>query len=114
MNKALASFTMLALSLSTLLCGCNSSTLGLACAADADCEKGQTCYLTGFPGGMCTKGCADLSTSRDCPDGTLCVAVSSNATVSVCAHECSANSDCRGGDYQCRGTSNGQKRACAP
>ena len=105
--------TALAVSLFLVLVGCQGNTVGLACSADSDCDKGQSCYTNGFPGGMCTKGCGN---DIECPNGTFCAILESDISIQVCAVACTSTDEtgCRGGQYTCKAVTATDKRACYP
>ena len=101
-------------SLAGLSCGVN--TVGTACTVDRDCDLGQSCFMTGFPGGLCTRGCTRLGESgTECPSGSVCSATSiAGSSTLFCATPCSDDSQCRGDVYRCRAVSGTDKKACAP
>ncbi len=105
---AASSFSIAALS-------CGSTTLGNPCEVDRDCEGGQTCFLNGFPGGVCTRGCSrEGELGRECPGNSVCVRATTTSSTLFCSNACTDDSQCRGGAYLCRATAGGTVKACAP
>jgi hypothetical protein len=96
-----------------LVGGCQSSSLGLPCTVDADCEYGQSCFLDGFPGGFCTRGCTRAGDTTECPSRSLCSPTSKNDGTLFCTLACNSDSDCRGGSYACAAVGTSLK-ACRP
>ena len=103
---AASSFSLAALS-------CGSSTLTNPCTVDRDCEPGQSCFLNGFPGGFCTRGCTqEGAIATECPGGSTCIRLTGTSTL-FCSKGCTDDAQCRDG-YACRAASGSDKRACAP
>lgn len=91
-------------------------SVGSACVSDEQCQ-GNTCLMSGFPGGYCSSICrvhGDL-----CENGLgICVQVSGSTTMFRCFRACTRNTDggravCRGNGYVCKGMS-GQIGICLP
>lgn len=107
MNKAL----LLAVP-AVLWMSCQTNTVGLGCTVDADCDSGQTCFMTnGFVGGFCTKGCVQPGETNDCPGGSICTE-SSDGLSRFCSVECD-NGNCRDG-YTCAMVPQSTHSACRP
>src|SRR6185436_5707816 len=78
-----------------LCCGQASTSVGALCAADSECDKGQSCFMTAeFPGGYCTKGCTREGEIMECPLGSICTRTTKNSL--FCSTECKDNDGCRG------------------
>ncbi|MBL8954814.1 MAG: hypothetical protein JNK82_28815 [Myxococcaceae bacterium] len=124
MKMTFASLTSVAV-LSLTMVACQANTVGNTCAVDSDCDRGQTCFTVGFPGGYCSKGCAREGSTTDCPGGYICTrssgAVAGNVSF-FCSNECTVDTDCRNDTtsdggliiYQCRAVTSSEKKACAP
>lgn len=89
--------------------GCGTTSTGLECTVNLDCDDGQTCY-TAAPGGYCTSGCSVEGSDEDCPEQTVCASTTFGL---VCARLCSAQSDCREA-YECNGVSRSDAKVCRP
>jgi hypothetical protein len=98
-----------------LFLSCQTSTIGLACLADGDCDHGQSCFSSamGFPGGYCTRGCTQEGVLTECPQGSICTKTSVGSVL-FCSTICSADGDCRGGQYTCNGVTGSNQKACRP
>lgn len=103
---------MFAVTAAALLFSCQGSTAGAPCTVAEDCEKGESCYLTGFPGGFCTRGCVREGSTQECPGGTICTR--STTGVTFCSTLCTDGSGCRGGQYACAAVNQSDKLACRP
>jgi len=85
--------------------------LGDPCGGDGDCESGLACLASGdgFPGGVCSLGCAAVS----CPSSSVCVDVRAAAGGgSACLAACSDDGACRSGYTCCKTLPGGG--ACVP
>ncbi len=103
--------TLLALIPLFCLAACGQgSTLGLACTSRSNCEMPLTCYV-GAPGGMCSKGCVEEGSSRDCTDTSVCAFA--GGTTLFCAQICDTDAQCRP-DYLCKPTKNAGAKGCVP
>lgn len=80
---------------------CGTCAVGGACDVDADCAVGVcvTEASSGWPGGICTLGCA---ADADCGAGAHC-AFNDDDGVGSCVANCGTTADCRTG-YTCRNT----------
>ena len=86
------------------------STIGAACATDADCGEDLTCLMAPFKpifdGGYCSMlGCLYAD---DCPPGSLCTKAFG---MRACLKGCDAATDCRAG-YLCESVDG--KKVCIP
>lgn len=114
MRKTLLSLLVTG-SFSCLALSCQGTTLGNSCTTDSECEYGQTCFLTGFPGGMCTKGCTRPGAGTECPGKSICASTSTNTGTLICTNACTDDSQCRGGQYTCGPVTPGStEKACRP
>ena len=97
------------------LLSCQGNTVGVGCTSDSECDRGQSCFTNGFPGGYCTKGCTHEGTTTECPNGTICARTSvlSSSTL-FCGIWCKGDGECRGGQYTCAATAGSEQKACAP
>jgi hypothetical protein len=84
--------------------------IGFACATNTDCDPGEFCLLAA-PGGSCTKGCAEVGKTTDCPANTVCSRFGS--ADQVCANICTADGACRV-DYACQGLAGTSTKSCQP
>jgi len=78
------------------------AAMGAACTDNAQCESGvciAESWNVGYTGGYCSVGCV-ATTAGSCPTGSACVDQSAVFGVSICAKNCTQNSDCRTG-YVC-------------
>lgn len=73
--------------------GC-AAEIGDECSTNLDCGSAKQCDLS-QPGGYCTAANCD---SVPCPDGSICVAFSTQDH--FCMAACDSGSDCRD-DYVC-------------
>ena len=89
------------------LAACGLSTVGHPCTTNAECGNPWTCY-TNAPGGLCTRGCDQEGTGKDCPGGTVCASSSGGL---VCAVICQSAGECRA-EYDCTQVAGGGKMAC--
>lgn len=90
-------------------CGDPPNVAG-TCTANTDCDEGLTCDTT-VPMGYCTKTCTTAGSTDQCPEDSVCDALS-GATLG-CVKICSGQSDCRE-DLSCNGVSGSEHKACKP
>ncbi len=113
MKKTLVSLlAVAALALGAL--SCQGNTVGNSCTVDSDCDRGQSCFLDGFPGGFCTKGCVQEGVTTDCPMGMVCTRNTAAKPTLICSTACTDDAQCRGGAYLCREVRSSSQKACAP
>jgi hypothetical protein len=93
---------------------CQGNTVGLGCTVDKDCDRGQSCFLTDFPGGFCTRGCVQEGSTLECPMGTVCTRTTAASPTLFCSSTCTDDGQCRGGQYACRSITGSMQKACAP
>lgn len=93
---------------------CQGTTLGNACTVDSECEYGQSCFLTGFPGGFCTRGCTRAGGPNECPGRAVCSSTSTQNGTLFCTTACNDDNDCRGGQYTCGQIEGTTLKACRP
>lgn len=91
-------------------CGGDPPNVGGACTATAGCDDGLTCSTT-VPGGYCTTGCTTSGSTDQCPEASVCDAISGTAI--TCVKTCSTKADCRS-DQDCNGVSGSSIKACKP
>ena len=103
----LVTFVVLACGIAS--CGDPPNVSG-TCTANADCDEGLTCD-TAVPMGYCTKACTTAGSTDQCPEDTVCDALS--GTSLGCVKICSVQSDCRA-DLSCNGVSGSSHKACKP
>ena len=101
------SFALLAMLL--VACGGAPNVAG-TCATNADCDDGLTCD-TSVPGGYCTKACTTSGSTDECPEESVCDALSGAAV--TCVKICKTSEDCRS-DLDCNGVSGSNIKACKP
>lgn len=97
---------LLSLALS-FFAACGTTSVGLECTTNDQCDNGQTCY-TNAPGGYCTRGCFTEGTDQDCPSGSICTA---SGLGLICANTCGSQGDCRD-EYECNGVSGTDVKSC--
>jgi hypothetical protein len=90
-------------------CGSPPNTGG-ACTSADNCDEDLTCD-TSVPGGYCTKTCTTSGSTDECPEGSVCDALSGTAV--TCVKICKAAEDCRS-DLDCNGVSGSSIKACKP
>ena len=96
-----------------LLLGCGGDdppNIGDGCTATAGCDEGLTCN-TSVPGGYCTKACTTSGSTSECPENSVCDALS--GTMVSCVQICKSSADCRT-DQDCNGVSGSSIKACKP
>ena len=72
----------------SLSCGQAASSVGAICAADSECDKGQSCFMSSeFPGGFCTKGCTREGEIMECPLGSICTRSTKNSLFCSTRHD---------------------------
>lgn len=98
------------LMLGLLACGGDSPNVGGACTATEGCDEELTCN-TSVPGGYCTTSCVTSGSTDECPDESVCDAISGNAI--TCVKICKSSADCRS-DQDCNGVSGSNIKACKP
>lgn len=91
-------------------CGTDPPNVGGTCTASAGCDEGLTCNTT-VPGGYCTTACTTSGSTAECPDESVCDAVSGAAV--TCVKICNTKDDCRL-DQDCNGVSGSNIKACKP
>ena len=82
----------------TLFCtGCGAGDVEAGCSVDADCAVRCERDHKEFPGGLCTRSCAN---NDDCPGGTFCI----DKREGLCVTECSSHDECAdfGAGYICK------------
>ena len=84
--------------------------VGGTCTAAAGCDEGLTCNTT-VSGGYCTTSCTTSGSTDQCPDESVCDAISGTAI--TCVKICSTKDDCRS-DQDCNGISGSNIKACKP
>jgi hypothetical protein len=90
-------------------CG-DDPNIGGTCTATDGCDEDLTCDTT-VPGGYCTAACTTSGSTEQCPDGSVCDALSGTAV--TCVKICKAAEDCRS-DLDCNGVSGTNIKACKP
>ena len=98
------------------LSSCSGGTIGNPCTTDRDCEPGQSCFLNGFPGGYCSRGCTREGgvSIGECPGSSVCSGTSiAGSSTLFCADTCTDPSQCRE-SYNCRTLPGTDLKACAP
>ena len=101
--------TLLALGFAVLFSACGTTSVGAACTADENCDRGQLCF-TALPGGFCSKTCSTLGSTAECPADTVCTQHSAGI---LCAPICQNQDDCRA-EYECNGLTGAAVKSCRP
>jgi hypothetical protein len=91
-------------------CGGDPPNVGGTCTASDGCDDGLTCD-TAVPGGYCTQACTTSGSTSECPEESVCDAISGTAV--SCVKICKTSEDCRV-DQDCNGVSGGSVKACKP
>ena len=84
--------------------------VGATCTTAGGCDKDLTCNTT-VPGGYCTAACTTSGSTSQCPEESVCDAISGTAI--TCVKICSTKDDCRA-DQDCNGVSGTNIKACKP
>ena len=101
---------MLALVFSLAACGGDPPNVGGTCTPTSGCDPDLTCN-TVVPGGYCTAACSTSGSTDQCPESSICDAVSGTAL--TCVKICKVSTDCRT-DLDCNGVSGTNIKACKP
>ena len=101
--------SLAALVLAVTACG-GPPDVGGTCAASGDCDEDLQCN-TSVPGGYCTAACTTSGSTDECPEESICDAVSGAAL--TCVKICKTAGDCRA-DLDCNGVSGWNIKACKP
>jgi hypothetical protein len=104
------SLTLLLVLVFAAACGDDPPNVGGTCTAASDCDEGLTCN-TSVPGGYCTTSCTTSGSQEQCPEGSVCDAISGSAV--TCVKICKTAEDCRA-DQDCNGVSGSNIKACKP
>ncbi len=91
-------------------CGGDPPNVGGTCTATSGCDEDLTCNTT-IPGGYCTTSCTTSGSTEECPEDSVCDAVSGAAV--TCVKVCKSSADCRA-DQDCNGVSGSNIKACKP
>ena len=93
------------------LAGCSDPpNIGGTCTASDGCDDDLQCN-TAVPGGYCTKACTMPGATDECPEDSVCDAVSGAAL--SCVKICKTAADCRS-DLDCNGVTGSNIKACKP
>lgn len=94
------------------LIGCGSDPPNVAgtCTATEGCDDDLTCN-TAVAGGYCTSSCTTSGSTDECPEDSVCDAISGSAL--TCVKICKTGDDCRS-DLDCNGVSGSSIKACKP
>ena len=90
--------------------GDDPPNVGGTCTAADGCDDGLMCNTT-VPGGYCTKSCTTAGSTSECPDDSVCDAITGTAI--ACVKICSTKEDCRT-DQDCNGITGSNTKACKP
>ncbi|MFZ5471150.1 MAG: hypothetical protein ACOZIN_17145 [Myxococcota bacterium] len=101
--------TFFTLFVALCLVACGGTSVGRPCAADAECDHGQSC-VTSIPNGFCTKPCFAEGSTQECPAGTICA---NHSGALRCSPTCQTQGDCRQ-ELECNGVSGSETKACRP
>ena len=94
-----------------LIAACGGDpNIASTCTSSGDCDEDLTCDTT-VPGGYCTTACTTSGSTDECPDGSVCDALSGTAV--SCVKMCKTAEDCRS-DLDCNGVSGTNIKACKP
>jgi len=91
-------------------CGSDPPNVGGMCTASDGCDDDLQCNTT-VPGGYCTVACTMPGSRDECPDESICDAISGSAI--ACVKICKSSADCRT-DQDCNGVSGSNIKACKP
>ena len=91
-------------------CGGDPPNVGGTCTTAGGCDENLTCNTT-VPGGYCTAACTTSGSTSQCPEESVCDAISGAAI--TCVKICGTKSDCRA-DQDCNGVSGSNIKACKP
>lgn len=91
-------------------CSSDPPNIGATCTASDGCDEELTCN-TAIPSGYCSKPCTTAGSTSECPDDSICDAISGSAV--ACVKICVTSADCRI-DLDCNGVSNSNIKACKP
>ena len=89
---------------------CGDPNVAGPCTTADQCDDDLTCD-TSVPGGYCTAACTTSGSTDECPDGSVCDALSGTAV--TCVKICKGADDCRS-DLDCNGVSGSSIKACKP
>lgn len=93
-----------------IACGGDPPNVGGTCTTAGGCDDDLTCNTT-VPGGYCTASCTTSGSTDECPEESVCDAIS-GAAIS-CVKICKVSEDCRA-DQDCNGVSGSNIKACKP
>jgi hypothetical protein len=77
--------------------GACGTTVGLACETRTQCGAGLSCVAEA-PGGICSRGCTEAGSTRECPDGSRCTPF--GHSLLLCSTGCDTDAQCRI-NYKC-------------
>lgn len=77
--------------------GACGTTVGMSCVTGNQCGAGLSCF-DGPPGGICSRGCTEAGSTRECPDGARCTPF--GHSLLLCSTGCDTDAQCRI-NYRC-------------